>query len=73
MADVLLAHSFFLRNDPKQVEKMRPYAPLATLYAAAMLRQSGYDVALFDAMLAAGEEELAVALDRHRPRFVAIY
>jgi hypothetical protein len=35
MTDVLLAHSFFLRNDPKQVEKMRPYAPLATLYAAA--------------------------------------
>ena len=73
MADVLLAHSFFLRNDPKQVEKMRPYAPLATLYAAAMLRQGGYDVALFDAMLAAGEEELSEALDRHRPRFVAIY
>ena len=73
MADVLLAHSFFLRNDPKQMEKMRPYAPLATLYAAAMLRQNGYEVALFDAMLAAGEEELAAALDCHRPRFVAIY
>jgi anaerobic magnesium-protoporphyrin IX monomethyl ester cyclase len=73
VADVLLAHSFFLRNDPKQVEKMRPYAPLATLYAASMLRQGGYDVALFDAMLAAGEEELAEALDLHRPRFVALY
>jgi anaerobic magnesium-protoporphyrin IX monomethyl ester cyclase len=73
VADVLLAHSFFLRNDPKQVEKMRPYAPLATLYAAALLRRSGYEVALFDAMLAAGEEELAAALDLHRPRFVALY
>jgi anaerobic magnesium-protoporphyrin IX monomethyl ester cyclase len=73
VADVLLAHSFFLRNDPKQVAKMRPYAPLATLYAAGMLRRSGYDVALFDAMLAAGEEELAVALDHHRPRFVVLY
>ena len=75
MADVLLTHAFFLRNDPKQVEKMRPYAPLATLYAAAMLRQRGYDVALFDAMLARGDEEaeLAAALDRHRPRFVVLY
>jgi anaerobic magnesium-protoporphyrin IX monomethyl ester cyclase len=73
VADVLLAHSFFLKNDPKQVEKMRPYAPLATLYAAAMLRRSGYEVALFDAMLAVGEEELAAALDRHRPRFIALY
>jgi anaerobic magnesium-protoporphyrin IX monomethyl ester cyclase len=73
VADVLLAHSFFLRNDPKQVEKMRPYAPLATLYAASHLRAAGWEVALFDAMLAAGEEELAAALERHRPRFAVFY
>ncbi len=73
MAEVLLAHSFFLRNDPKQVDKMRPYAPLATLYAASHLREAGYEVALFDAVLAAGEEELAASLDRHRPRFLVLY
>jgi anaerobic magnesium-protoporphyrin IX monomethyl ester cyclase len=73
VAEVLLAHSFFLRNDPKQVDKMRPYAPLATLYAASHLRAAGYEVALFDAVLADGEEELAAALDRHRPRFFVLY
>lgn len=73
MTDVLLAHAFFLKNDPKQIEKMRPYAPLGTLYAASLLREAGYSVALFDAMLAAGEEELASVLERHRPRFVAFY
>jgi len=73
MTEVLLAHSFFLKNDPKQVEKMRPYAPLATLFAAAHLRQAGYEVALFDAMPATGEEALAAALDRHRPRFFVLY
>ncbi|HEX9945176.1 MAG TPA: radical SAM protein [Thermoanaerobaculia bacterium] len=73
MTDVLLAHSFFLRNDPKQVEKMRPYAPLGTLFAASHLREAGHSVALFDAMLAAGEEEFAAALDRHRPRFAVLY
>jgi anaerobic magnesium-protoporphyrin IX monomethyl ester cyclase len=73
MTDVLLAHSFFLRNDPKQVEKMRPYAPLGTLYAAAYLRNLGYSVALFDAMLAEGIEEYVELLDRHRPRIVALY
>ena len=52
MTEILLAHSFFLKNDPKQIEKMRPYAPLGTLYAAANLRQRGYTVALFDAMSA---------------------
>ncbi|HWM89281.1 MAG TPA: radical SAM protein [Thermoanaerobaculia bacterium] len=73
MSDILLAHSFFLRNDPKQVQKMRPYAPLGTLYAAGLLRDRGYDVALFDATLAEGEHEFEEALERHRPRFVALY
>ncbi|GAB4424549.1 MAG: radical SAM protein [Chloroflexi bacterium OHK40] len=73
MTDVLLAHSYFLAFDPKQTEKMRPYPPLATLYAASVLRMAGYRVALFDAMLAEGEHEFAAALQRHQPRIVAIY
>ena len=73
MVDVLLAHSYYLKYDPKQSEKMRPYPPLATLYAAAYLRSVGYSVALFDAMLADGEHEFEEALRRHRPRFVALY
>src|SRR5271169_1773295 len=55
--DVLLAHSFFLKNDAKQVEKMRPYPPLGTLYAASYLRSLGYTVGLFDAMLSDGVHE----------------
>ncbi|HSR68313.1 MAG TPA: radical SAM protein [Acidobacteriota bacterium] len=73
MTEVLLAHAFYIRNDPKQMEKMRPYAPLGTLYAAARLRERGYKVALFDAMLARGVEEYLEKLQRLRPRFVAIY
>jgi anaerobic magnesium-protoporphyrin IX monomethyl ester cyclase len=52
---------------------MRPYAPLATLYAASALRARGYSVALFDAMLADGEDQFADALDQHQPRVVALY
>lgn len=73
MSDVLLGHSFFLRNDSKQVQKMKPYAPLGTLYAAGHLREHGYEVALFDATLAEGEHEFAEALERHRPRFVVLF
>ena len=29
-ADVLLAHSYFLTYDTKQLQKMRPYPPLAS-------------------------------------------
>jgi anaerobic magnesium-protoporphyrin IX monomethyl ester cyclase len=71
--DVLLAHSYFLAYDAKQLQKMRPYPPLATLYAAAYLRSAGYRVAFFDAMLAEGEKEFVDALRQHRPRWVVLY
>jgi anaerobic magnesium-protoporphyrin IX monomethyl ester cyclase len=70
--DVLLGHSNFVAYDPKQLQKMRPYAPLTALYAAAYLRSVGYSVAIFDAMLAEGEFEFAEAVRRHRPRWVAL-
>ena len=69
---ILLAHSYYLQHDPKQVRKMKPYPPLATLIVAAFLRRRGHDVALFDAMLAPGEREFERLLDASRPRIVAI-
>ena len=71
--DVLFGQAYFLRFDPKLWEARQPYAPLGALYAAACVRDKGYTVALFDAMLAASEVEWAAALDRHRPRFAVIY
>ena len=73
MTDVLLAHAFFLARDAKQREKMRPYPPLGTLYAAAQLREKGHSVALFDATFADGPEDFAAALWEHRPRIVALF
>lgn len=72
MTDVLLAHSYFLKYDSKQLAKMRPYPPLATLYAAAYLRTAGYTVAVFDAMLSEGEHEFEDMLEQLRPRYVAL-
>jgi anaerobic magnesium-protoporphyrin IX monomethyl ester cyclase len=69
---ILLAHSYYLAHDPKQLERMKPYPPLATLLAAALLRQRGHPVALFDAMLAPGVEAFEAALDETRPSIVAI-
>lgn len=73
MTDVLLAHSFFLRFDPKQWQTMQPYPPLGTLYAAAYLRQKGYEVALFDSMLAQTPGEFKTALGKHQPKIVVFY
>ena len=52
MTEVLFGQSYYLRFDPKLWQAMQPYPPLGTLYAASYLRQRGYDVALYDAMLA---------------------
>lgn len=69
---VLLAHSYFLAHDPKQVRKMRPYPPLAPLITASLLRKSGREVALFDAMLSQGEEEFGAMVRDLRPSVVGI-
>jgi len=73
MTDVLFTHSYFLRFDPKEESAMMPYPPLGTLYAAAVARQHGYSVALFDTMLASGEDEIVRSLHSHRPRVLVIY
>lgn len=73
MTPILLGQSYFLRFDPKLWQAMQPYPPLGTLYAASYLRQHGYAVALFDAMLAESENEWAQALDLHKPTFAILY
>ena len=73
MTKVLFGQSYYLRFDPKLWRAMQPYPPLGTLYAASYLREKGYEVALFDAMLAESEEEWAQALDIHRPQYAVIY
>jgi radical SAM superfamily enzyme YgiQ (UPF0313 family) len=73
MVNVLFGQAYFLRFDPKLWEAQQPYAPLGTLYAAALVRQRGYSVALFDAMLAESEADWDISLSRHRPRYAVIY
>lgn len=69
----LFGQSYYLIFDPKLYEAMKPYPPLGTLYAASALRDAGYDVALFDAMLAQSETEWERALDQHTPQIAIIY
>ena len=69
---VLLTHSYYLRYDPKQWRKMKPYAPLSTLIAAGLLRREHHPFAFFDAMLSEGVDEFRDVLRASRPRVVAI-
>ncbi len=70
---ILFGQSYYLRFDPKLWQAMQPYAPLGTLYAAGTLRQRGYQVAVFDAMLADSESEWDAALQHHRPAYAVLF
>ncbi len=73
MLSILVCHSYFLRFDSKQVERGKPYPPLATLQCAALLRRSGHQVALFDAMLAEDLGEYERTLNVVQPQVVLLY
>lgn len=73
MTDILLTHSYHLANDPKQLRKMQPYAPLGTLYAAAALRDSGVSVTVFDTTLRNPLQSLKTMLRRESPKVLVIY
>lgn len=64
MNNILFTHSYFLRFDPKQWSQGQPYAPLGTLYAAAVMREKGYNVSLFDTMFSETADELLIPIQQ---------
>ena len=73
MSEILIGQSYFLDFDPKLYREMKPYPPLGSMYAASYVRQAGYEVAFFDAMVADSELDWADALDEHKPTFAVLY
>jgi len=73
MNSILFSHSYFMRYDPKQWAMGQPYPPLATIGAAALLRQYGYRVSLFDTQLIGSPEELSPRLAAVRPDVFVLY
>lgn len=45
---ILFTHGYFLAEDPKEQEIMRPYVPLGILYLSAYLEKNGYNNEVFD-------------------------
>jgi anaerobic magnesium-protoporphyrin IX monomethyl ester cyclase len=83
MARILLTHAYFYRLDPKQWADARPYPPLGTLMAAAVVRSplesqgssstEPHIVEVFDVGLKRSPDELAAAIDAFKPDIVAIH
>jgi len=48
MPDLLLTHGYFLAQDEKERQIMKPYPPLGLLSLSAYLKQCGFSVAVYD-------------------------
>src|SRR5579862_9626282 len=59
MPDLLLTHGYFLYEDEKERQIMKPYPPLGLLYLSAYLKRAGFDVALYDSTLGSRQELFA--------------
>ncbi len=73
MKYILFTHPYFLALDPKQAGAGLPYPPLGTLYAAALMREKGYSVSLFDSMFANKPDELLFHLETKRVDYFVVY
>lgn len=73
MTDILFGQSYYLRFDEKLWKAMQPYPPLGTLYAVSYMREQGYQVRLFDAMLAESTQDWQAHLVAHQPKYAVIF
>lgn len=69
---LLLTHGYFLEEDAKEQEIMKPYAPLGLLYLSAHLRRKGFDVDVYDSTFGS-KAELFRVLEAGPRGVVGIY
>ena len=70
--DILLAHGYFLYDDPHELKVMRPYPPLGVLYISSYLKSKGFDVGVFDSTFQ-NMSDFESLVQQERPSLVGIY
>jgi radical SAM superfamily enzyme YgiQ (UPF0313 family) len=71
MADLVLTHGYFLAEDEKERQIMKPYPPLGLLYLSAFLKARGFSAEIFDSTFA--ERGQLVERLAREPGTVGIY
>lgn len=69
---VLYTHGYFICDDPKEQQIMKPYPPLGLLYLSAWLDKHGVENEVFDTTFST-KNDLKDHLLHSRPRIVALY
>jgi anaerobic magnesium-protoporphyrin IX monomethyl ester cyclase len=70
--DILLTHGYFLYEDPKELQIMKPYPPLGILYICSHLRKRGLDAEVFDSTFSS-RQELWDLLEQGPPSILGVY
>ncbi len=70
--DLLLTHGYFLHEDPKELQIMKPYAPLGILYLTSYLRSKGFCVEVFDSTFSSLREVFKL-LSSMPPAVLGVY
>ncbi len=73
MTEILLTYSYMLALDSKQRQHGQPYAPLGTLYAAAMLRKNGFSFSFYDNIFSDSPARIEEILLKEKPGIFIIY
>ena len=73
MTDILFSHSYYYPLDKKQWRFGKPYPPLGTLYAAALMRKENYTVDLFDTNLRDNPAEIVPLLKKTKPKYLVLF
>jgi anaerobic magnesium-protoporphyrin IX monomethyl ester cyclase len=72
--DLLLSHAYFLAEDPREKELMRPFPPLGLQYLVAWMRREGWEATdWFDTTFTAGPEDFHARVEETNPRVVGLY
>ena len=70
--DLLLTHGYFLDEDPKERQIMKPYVPLGILYLTSHLRSRNFDVEVFDSTFSS-RDQLLNLLQTTQPSVLGVY
>lgn len=69
---IVLTHAYYIAEDEREKEIMRPYPPLGLLYISAYLRNSGFPNSVFDSTFSNVAEQRSFLLN-DPPEVLAVY